>query len=39
MLRPTGPSHKPTKEANAATEARLAVILEALPIESAEKDD
>ncbi len=39
MLRPAGPSHKPTKEANAATEARLAAILKALPIESVEKDD
>lgn len=40
MLRPVGASrHKPTQEANAATEARLAAILEALPIESAEADD
>ena len=38
MLRTPGPSHKPTKEANAATEERLAAILEALPIEPAEKD-
>ena len=39
MLRLAGTSHKTTKEANAATEARLAAILEALPIEPAEKDD
>lgn len=38
MLRPAGWSPKPTKEANAATEARLAAILEALPIEPAEKE-
>lgn len=39
ILRKSGPSPKPTKDANAATDARLAAILEALLIESAETDD
>lgn len=38
MLRPAAPSTKPTQDANRATEARLAAVLEALPIEPSNKD-